>query len=293
MVGEQDSKSSVKFGKTKPVSKPVAMSETAVTTPMAATPEPVAFDPTAVVPLAAPVAADPLFKKPATVAPLPLLPASPSVVAPASVPSSAATPVPTTTPATSPAPPVTSAEPVRSSNVTPLRKGNFMATMQDTANETVKTFTNNAETAVHTGKAAMEQVATRSREALEHGVKSLDDMTNLAKGNVEAMLASSKAATHGFEQIAQQVADYARKSFEETAAAARALTTVKTPNELMQLQNDFAKGQFDRAVHEMSKLSEAMVKMMGDVMEPVQNRAATATETMKSAGQSWTNKLSA
>ncbi len=137
------------------------------------------------------------------------------------------------------------------------------------------------ESAMSQGKAAFDQVASKSREAIEHGMKQVDEFAGLARGNVEAMLASSRAAAQGIEAIAREVADFSRKSFEETTAAARAMTTVKTPNELLQLQNDFAKTQFDAAVSEMSKLSETMVKLMGEVFEPMQARAAVATDKLK------------
>ncbi len=133
------------------------------------------------------------------------------------------------------------------------------------------------------GKATLEQMTAKSKETIEHGMKSLDDMQSMAKGNVEALLASAKAATTGLETIAHQVAEFSRKSFEDTTAAARAMTTVKTPNELMQLQSDFAKAQFDAAVAEMSKLSETMVKLAGEVFEPMQNRIAVATDKIKGA----------
>ncbi len=140
---------------------------------------------------------------------------------------------------------------------------------------------NSTETAMNQGKAAFDQVASKSREAIEHGMKQVDEFAGMARGNVEAMLASSRAAAQGIEAIAREVADFSRKSFEETTAAARAMTTVKTPNELMQLQNDFAKTQFDAAVAEMSKLSETMVKLMGEVFEPMQARATVAADKMK------------
>ena len=152
--------------------------------------------------------------------------------------------------------------------------------MQNQAADAIKA---SSETAYANGKAALDQVTTKSKEAIEQGMKSLDEMSTMAKGNVEALLASTKAATAGLEAIAHQVADFSRKSFEETTAAARAMTTVKTPNELMQLQSDFAKTQFDAAVAELSKLSETMVKLAGEVFEPVQNRVALATDKIKSA----------
>lgn len=155
-------------------------------------------------------------------------------------------------------------------------------TMKNGAEQIKNTMSGQAETAMAQGKATFEQVASKSREAIEHGMKSVDEIAGMARVNVEAMLASSRAAAQGIEAIAREVADFSRKSFEETTAAARAMTTVKTPNELMQLQNDFAKTQFDAAVAEMSKLSETMVKLMGEVFEPMQARAAAAADKMKS-----------
>ncbi len=154
--------------------------------------------------------------------------------------------------------------------------------MKNGAEQMKATMATTTESAMATGKATFEQAATKSREAIETGMKNVDEFAGLARGNVEAMLASSRAAAQGIEAIAREVADFSRKTFEETTAAARAMTTVKTPNELMQLQNDFAKTQFDAAVAEMSKLSETMVKLMGEVFEPMQARATVATDKLKS-----------
>ncbi|WP_426166265.1 phasin family protein [Sandarakinorhabdus sp. DWP1-3-1] len=155
-------------------------------------------------------------------------------------------------------------------------------TTQETVKNTVSQMNKSAEDAMTTGKAAMEQITAKSKEAVEQSMKSLDEITDMARGNVEALLASARAATAGIEQIATHVAEVSRKSFEEASTAMKAITSAKTPNELMQLQSDYAKGQFDQAVSEFSKLSEMMVKLAGEVFEPVQNRAAIATDKMKS-----------
>ena len=182
--------------------------------------------------------------------------------------------IPAATPAVVPAPSAVTTEPKKDKNM-----NETVTEFQNKAAETIKTGT---ETAYANGKAALDQVTTKSKEAIESGMKSLDEMTAMARGNVEALLASTRAATSGLESIAHQVADFSRKHFEETTAAARAMTTVKTPNELMQLQNDFAKTQFDAAVSEMSKMSETLVKLAGEVFEPMQNRVALATDKIKS-----------
>ncbi len=173
---------------------------------------------------------------------------------------------------------------------TPILKENIMATAfettKDTVTETVKAtvsqFNETAEAAMTSGKEAMEKISAQAKDAAETSMKSIEDMTDLARGNVEAMLASARVAAAGFETVAAHISDVSRKSFESTTAAARAMTSAKTPNEMFQLQSEFAKAQFDHAVAEFSKMTEMMVKLSGEVMEPVQNRVAIASDKMKS-----------
>ncbi len=174
---------------------------------------------------------------------------------------------------------------------TPQSKETIMATAFETTKETaadtvkatVTQFNESAEAAMNTGKEAMEKISAQAKEAAETSMKSIEEMTDLARGNVEAMLASARLAAAGFETLSAHISEVSRKSFESTSAAARAMTSAKTPAEMFQLQSDFAKTQFDQAVAEFSKMTEMMVKLSGEVMEPVQNRMAVATDKMKSA----------
>lgn len=160
-------------------------------------------------------------------------------------------------------------------------------TTQDAVRTTVSQLNTQAEAAINNGKAAMEQVAAKSKEAVEASMKSLDELTEMTRANVDALIASAKAATAGVEQVMTHLTETAKKSFEDTNAMVKTLAAAKTPNELLQLQTDFAKAQFDAAVADYSKLTEMMVKLAGEVMEPVQNQVALATDRMKAA---WTLK---
>ncbi|WP_164156346.1 phasin family protein [Sandarakinorhabdus rubra] len=174
---------------------------------------------------------------------------------------------------------------------TPFVKEPLMATAfettQDAVRTTVETINAQTEAAVNNGKAAMEQVAAKSKEAVEASMKSLDELNDMARANIDALIASARVATTGVEQVMNRLTEVSKASFEETTAMVKKLAAAKTPNELMQLQSDFAKAQFDSAVAEYSKLTEMMVKLAGDVMEPVQNQVAVATDKMKAA---WTAK---
>jgi phasin family protein len=192
-------------------------------------------------------------------------------------------------PAVQPAPVVKAAKPPVRKPVSPTpstkHKENIMTNAFETTQETVKNTVNqlnsSAEAAMESSKAAMEQVAAKSREAVEASMKTIDEMTDMARGNVEAMLASARAASTGIEAVAAHISEVSRKSFEEASSVAKSFAAAKSPNELMQLQSDFAKTQFDTVVAEMSKMTEMMMKISGDVFEPMQNRIAIATDKMK------------
>jgi phasin family protein len=131
------------------------------------------------------------------------------------------------------------------------------------------------------GKANFETVTAKSQEVMGNAMKSMTEMTEFAKGNVDAMMASAKAATTGVETIAGVVVEHGKKSFEEATAAMKAMAAAKSPSEFFQLQNDFAKGRFDHMVAMWSQMSETMLKVAGDVSQPVSSRLAIAGEAMK------------
>nr|WP_276588993.1 MULTISPECIES: phasin family protein [unclassified Sphingomonas] len=111
----------------------------------------------------------------------------------------------------------------------------------------------------------------------------IEELNAFGKGNVEAIVESSKIAARGFETIGQDAADYGRKSFEGVAAAARTMASVKSPTEFLKLQSDFMRQMFDSMVAETSKNTETMLKLAGEVAQPISNRVALAAEKMKIA----------
>lgn len=131
------------------------------------------------------------------------------------------------------------------------------------------------------GKANLETVVEKGQEMMGTAVKSVSEMSEFAKGNVDAMMVSAKAATTGFETISNLVVEHSKKSFEETTAAMKSMAAAKSPAELFQLQNDFAKARFDHAVAMWSALSETMLKVAGDIAQPMSSRIAIAGEKVK------------
>jgi phasin family protein len=124
---------------------------------------------------------------------------------------------------------------------------------------------------------------TTFKNAAEKTQALFADMSEFNKGNVEALVESSKIAAKAFETIGQEAAEYSRKSFESATAALKSLSSVKSPTEFMKLHSDYVRQSFDALVTESSKATETMLKVAGEISQPISNRIAVAAEKIKIA----------
>jgi phasin family protein len=150
-------------------------------------------------------------------------------------------------------------------------------------NEGTKTMKKEANQMADRVQAVFGEANERAKTAIERNTRVAEEMTDLGKGNVEALVASTKIAAKGVEKIGQEVAEFSRKSFEDASAAIRSFADIKSPADLFRLQGEFARTQFDSMISESSKMSEAVIKLAGDVMEPLSSRASLAAERVKTA----------
>jgi phasin family protein len=152
----------------------------------------------------------------------------------------------------------------------------------------VKTMANTTRKAAETGEIAADQfraafgdVSERAKAAAEKSAKIVEQFADLTRGNVEAIVASSKIAAKGVETLSQDAAEYSRKSFEEASAALKSFAEVKSATDFFRLQGDFARSAFDAAVAESARVSETMLKLAGEVAEPINSRYTVAAERVK------------
>jgi phasin family protein len=89
---------------------------------------------------------------------------------------------------------------------------------------------------------------------------------------------ASRVAAEGARSIGQDVVASSRDNVEQAADAIRSLAEAKSPTEYLQLQGEFARASFDRAVAETSKLTESLVKLAGEAFQPLSNRATANAE---------------
>lgn len=124
-------------------------------------------------------------------------------------------------------------------------------------------------------------VSGRAKAAMEKGQESLKSVAEFQKGNLEAVVASSRIAAKGVEEIAKYSVEYGRTAIERANTNARRFAAIKSPAEFLQLQSELAKSTLDEVVAQGAKFTESYLKLLGDIAQPLSNRAAVAAEQVK------------
>ena len=164
------------------------------------------------------------------------------------------------------------------------RKSRTAARKTAAAQERIETVTNNvfngfdAVPAFAPFQTIFAEANERSQELVKKSQKVAEELADLARANVEAVVEAGRVATEGARSIGQDVVAKQRDGFEAAADAIRSLAEAKSPTEYLQLQSDFARASFDRAVAESSKLTESLVKLAGEAFQPLSNRASANAE---------------
>ncbi|OYY71624.1 phasin family protein [Sphingomonas sp. 28-63-12] len=241
------------------IAAPMPAAAPAVAVTAGATPAPAIVPATPVA--AKPVPATPVAQPPVAAAAAPVKKPAPVMPAPAKA---ATVKAAVKTEAKTQAPPIAARAPaaplVKKENVT------MESTVKKTAEKAQTMFV---------------EMNDRAKAALEKTQGMFADMNDFNKGNVEAIVESSKIAAKGIESMGQEAAEYTRKSFEGMTAIVKSMASVKSPTEFMKLHSDYVRTSFDSMVAESSKNTEALLKLAGEIAQPISNRVAVAAEKIK------------
>ena len=103
-----------------------------------------------------------------------------------------------------------------------------------------------------------------------------DELAELGKENFGAFVRANAALSHGLEQIGKEVIVYARQSLESAAATTTALLSAKSLQDVIELNNGFARAALDRFLESSARLSEAGVKAASETLGPLSACAESA-----------------
>ncbi len=127
---------------------------------------------------------------------------------------------------------------------------------------------------------AFGEYQTRAKAAYEKSAEVATEVTEFAKGNVEAFVESSKILAAGAQSLGKTYVEEAKSAYETLTADVKELAAVKSPTELFQLQGKIARRNFDALVATSSKNTEAFLKLANDAFAPLTGRVEVATEKL-------------
>lgn len=134
-----------------------------------------------------------------------------------------------------------------------------------------------------TAKEVLADVQTRAKTAYAKSTVLAAEAGDFGKANVEAVVESGKIFFSGAQDIVRSDIETGQSVIETVTADAKKVAAVKSPTELMQLQGEIARRNFDALVSFGSKRTEAWVKLYNDAFAPISNRVSVAAEKISKA----------
>jgi phasin family protein len=126
--------------------------------------------------------------------------------------------------------------------------------------------------------AGFQTTQARVKENVDKAMKTAEELLAFNQGTFEAVVKSGKIWSTGVQAITQQVVASAQASFEETMATYRALASVKSFNEAVELQTSLARSAMERTVSETGRITDASVKLAEQAMAPLTERLSLVVE---------------
>ena len=119
-------------------------------------------------------------------------------------------------------------------------------------------------------------------KAVVSGSRFVEQATEFARGNVQAVFASTRIATAGFETFGQEAAALFPR-LEDLSATWAKLGKSKSPDELLKLQSSCLSATLEKIMADTTHMAEAMMKLGLDMVDPLTRRCEAAFADMSAA----------
>ena len=104
---------------------------------------------------------------------------------------------------------------------------------------------------------------------------------SFGQGNIEAVVKSSQIWVAGMQDLSKTVAATAQATFDESMSTFKAMTSVRSLKEAMELQASFMRATMEKTVAQSGQVAEAGVKLAEQTIAPLAARVTVAVEGMK------------
>jgi phasin family protein len=112
-------------------------------------------------------------------------------------------------------------------------------------------------------------------------VKNIDELQQFGKDNMDATMKSVGAVSKSWQAISVEIADYSKRSFEQSTAATEKLLGAKSLEKAVEIQSDFVKSAYEGLVAEATKLGELYSDLAREMYKPFEGQFGKAPSFSK------------
>jgi phasin family protein len=131
--------------------------------------------------------------------------------------------------------------------------------------------------------AGFEVTQAKMKEGVEKAMKTAEEFVAFSQGNMEAIVKSSQIWASGVQDLSKHMAEAAKASLDESMAAFKAMTSVKSLKDVIDLQTSFARSALEKSLAESGKLTDASFKLTEQALAPITARVGVAVEKFAKA----------
>ncbi|MCX8280707.1 phasin family protein [Phyllobacterium sp. 0TCS1.6C] len=95
-----------------------------------------------------------------------------------------------------------------------------------------------------------------------------DALNQKGRDVLDTAMTSLGAVSQGLQTIASEAADYSRKSVEEGSALMQKLASIKSPEQALETQHDFARRAYESFVGQATRFSELYAELAREAYRP-------------------------
>ncbi len=149
---------------------------------------------------------------------------------------------------------------------------------QDVANQTFDRTMSGLKDGIAQATTGFEQAQSSMHQGVDKAMKTAQDMMAFSQGNIEAMTRSSQILATGLQDMFQHAASSAKALLEDAVGTMKAMASVNSIREAIDLQSGLLRSATEKAVSQASQLTDASMKLSERTVAPITARLSLATE---------------
>ena len=131
---------------------------------------------------------------------------------------------------------------------------------------------------------AIETLKSTPQPTMENKImKTAEEFVAFNQANIEAFVKSGQIWSAGVQELTKQFAATAKASFDESVATFKAISSVKSLKEAIDLQTSFTKTAIEKSMVESKTITDQSMKLTEAALAPITARVTVAVESFSKA----------